>query len=145
MEKANLIGTCSALLILLLASLIFIFRLCGQARVEYWLGIAFMVIALPLVYLLVAANRFDRPAIYYIQIVIMLVFIIAELLLDYVFRIEFRHTQWMAITYTMLFFAGTGGMIGVAALSGKPYAILSVCLFFIMAILAFYQRQKTGM
>lgn len=145
MEKANFIGTCSALMIILLACLIFVFRLNGQAGVEYWLGIVFMAMALPLVYLLVTAHRFDRPSIYYIQIAIMILFIIAELLLDYIFKIDFRHTKWMAITYAMLFFAGTGGMIGIASHSGRLYSIIAVCLFFIMTILAFYQRSKTGL
>jgi hypothetical protein len=68
-----------------------------------------------------------------------------ELLLDYVFKVDFRNTQWIAIAYAILLFSGTGSMIGVAAHSGKIYVIISVCLFFLMAILAFYQRSKTGM
>jgi hypothetical protein len=75
----------------------------------------------------------------------MLAFMIAELLLVYVFKVDFRGTRWMVISYTMLFFAGTGGMIGVAAQSGKLYSIIAICLFFIMTGLAFYQRSKTGM
>ena len=69
----------------------------------------------------------------------------AELLLDYVFKIEFRQVRWMVISYVTLFFAGTGGMIGVAAEAGRSWSVSSVVLFLIMAVLAVVQRAKTGM
>ena len=57
-------------------SLIFIFRLFGQQIVEDWLGIAFFLTAIPLIYLLYTAKRLLRPTIYYIQLGIIIVFII---------------------------------------------------------------------
>jgi len=41
-----------------------------------------------------------------------------------------------------LFFAATGGLIGLASQAGKSWTIISIILFFIMAGLAFYQRAK---
>ena len=75
----------------------------------------------------------------------MMGFIIIELFLDYIFKVDFRNTRWMTVTYVMLFFAGTGGMIGIASQAGKVWAILAIILFFIMTTLAFVQRAKTGM
>jgi hypothetical protein len=144
-NKVNITGTYIALFILFICSLIFISRLSGQTKIEYWLGIILLFTSLPLIYLMFTAKQFHRPAIYYIQIGTMLVFIIAELALDYIFKVDFRNTRWMAICYVMLFFAGTGGMIGVASLSGKFYSIIAIILFFILAFLAFFQRIKTGM
>jgi hypothetical protein len=144
-NKANTTGTFVALFILFICSLIFISRLSGQTKIEYWLGIILIFTSLPLIYLIFTAKQFHRPAIYYIQIGTMLGFLIAELALDYFFKVDFRNIRWMAIGYVMLFFAGTGGMIGVAAQSGKLYSIIAIILFFIMAFLAFFQRIKTGM
>jgi hypothetical protein len=45
----------------------------------------------------------------------------------------------------MIFFGGTGGMLGVASHAGKPWAYSAIGLFLCMAILAFIQRAKTGM
>ena len=75
----------------------------------------------------------------------MIGFIILELLLDYIFKVDFRHTKWMAISYAMFFFASTGGMIGIASQAGKSWSISAVILFLIMAALAFIQRAKTGL
>jgi hypothetical protein len=50
----------------------------------------------------------------------------------------------MVIHFIPLFFAGTGGMLGVAANAGCGWTISAVILFFITAILAFVQRAVTG-
>ena len=143
--KANYLGTISALIILITCNLIFVFRLLGLSKIEYYAGILFIITSLPVVYLLFIANEFHRPAIYYIQLGIMLTFIVVEFLLDYLFKFNFRDTRWMVVTYAMLFFAATGGMIGIASLSGRIYSIISILFFLIMTFLAFYQRAKTGM
>ena len=59
--------------------------------------------------------------------------------------IDFRNVQWMVISYVVLFFAGTGGMLGVARNAGRGWTILAVSLFLVMAALAFIQRAVTGM
>jgi uncharacterized membrane protein YesL len=74
----------------------------------------------------------------------MLLWIIVLFLVDYVFKLDFRQTQWMVISYVVLYFAGMGGMIGVAAKAGLGWTISAVILFFIAGILAFVQRAVTG-
>ncbi len=145
LNKLNLFGACTALYVLMVCILILIFRLLKKHSVEYGLGIAFMAALIPLVYLLFTASQMGRSPLYYIQLVIMIAFIIVELVLDYIFQATFRQTQAIVIPYVMFFFAGTGGMIGIAAQAGKPWAVISIILFFIMTFLAFYQRTKTGM
>jgi hypothetical protein len=65
-------------------------------------------------------------------------------LVDYVLKVDFRQTQWMVISYVVLYFAGIGGMIGVAAEAGRGWAISAVILFMIAGVLAFVQRAVTG-
>lgn len=143
--KANYLGSNIALTILITCNLIFIFRLFGFKKIEYWLGILFLLTALPILYLIYTAKEYHRPTIYYIQLVVMLTFIAVEFLFDYVLKINFRNTKWLMIFYVMLFFASTGGMIGIASISGIFYSEVSILLFLIMTFLAFYQRYKTGM
>jgi hypothetical protein len=98
----------------------------------------------PLVYLLVNAPGSDRPILYYIQIGLMLIWLITLFLVDYVIKYDFRQTLWMVISYVVLAFAGLGGMIGIASLAGRSWTISSVILFIIVAILGFVQRAVTG-
>jgi hypothetical protein len=143
--KLNLFGAYIAIIILITSNLIFVFRLINQQTAEYWTGIAFMLMAIPLIYLIYSSSNIERPTLYYIQLMLMIGFIILELSLDYIFKVDFRHTKWMAISYAMFFFASTGGMIGVASQAGKSWSISAVILFLIMTALAFIQRAKTGL
>ncbi len=142
---ANRMGGIISLLALLLCILIFVFRLLAMSLAEQWLGALFMATALPFIYLLLGARRLHRKPLYYIQLGAILVFIVLELFLDYIYQVDFRSVQWKTILYVMFFFAGTGGLIGVASLAGKKWTYAALILFFLMTLLAFWQRAKTGM
>jgi hypothetical protein len=144
-NKVNRLGGISSLILLGLCILIFVFRLAGYPVIERCLGWFFLAMALPFAYLLVSARALKRPAIFYIQVVAILFFILIELLLDYIFNVEFRNVKWMTVLYVMFFFAGTGGLIGIASLEGKRWSALAIVLFLLMTFLAFWQRAKTGM
>jgi hypothetical protein len=60
------------------------------------------------------------------------------------FNLKPGHWVGITILLVMLYFAGAGGMIGIAALAGRGWMISAVILFFIAAILAFVQLAVTG-
>ena len=145
LEKTNQMGAVVAMALYTLYILMFILRLLDKLQLGHWIASLQFLAALPLVYLLVMAPRLERPALYMIQISLMLVFLLLELLLDYILAVEFRQAGWAVISYVTFFFAATGGMLGLAALAGRAWTIPAVILFFIMAVLAFVQRAVTGM
>ena len=141
----NLYGALLANVINITTISIFIARLLGEPDIGHWIGIIIQVSIIPLFYLLYAAKSLNRTRIYYIWIGLMITFIIVEFLVDWYPKIEFRNNLMIVIPYVMLFFGATGGMIGVASLAGKKWAIITITSFLIMAVLAFAQRQITGM
>jgi len=145
LDKTNQIGAMTAVAFYLSASLVFIFRLLGKPQYGLWIGYFEFLLAIPLLYLLLKAPALQRPTLYYIQIGCMLAWLVLEALLDYILKIDFRHVSWVVICYVVLFFAGTGGMLGVAANAGRRWSIPAIILFLIMAGLAFVQRAATGM
>jgi len=145
MERLDLFGAWIAQAIFILSILVFVSRLAEKPGLEHWMGLLLLCTALPLGYLLVRAPGHQRPPLYYVQIGLMLTFLAVEFALDYALKIEFRQVRWMVIAYVMLFFGGTGGMMGVASEAGPRWMASSVILFLIMACLAFVQRAKTGM
>jgi hypothetical protein len=145
LEKTNLLGAATAIAFFVSAIMIFVFRLLGKPQYGHWIGYFEFLLAIPLIYLLVQAPQLGRPALYYIQIGCMLAWLLVEALLDYILKMDFRQVQWMVISYVVLFFAGTGGMLGVAANAGRNWSIVAIILFLIMAVLTFVQRAVTGM
>jgi len=145
MHKSNILGGVISLLALALCILIFVFRLNGMPVVERGLGIVFLCTGIPFFYLLLGAKMLHRQRLYYIQLGAILTFIVLEMFLDYAFQIDFRHIKWLTIVYVMFFFAGTGGLIGIASQAGKNWTYAAIFLFLLMTALAFWQRAKTGM
>ena len=144
-NAANLLGSVTALYMMSMLISVFICRLARKNNAEYVPGILFMISAVPLLYLLYTAGRFQRPVIYSVQIICLLFFIGLELVLDYVLKIDFRKMSGLRAVYVIFFFAGTGGLIGIASHSGAFFTLTSVVLFWITAILSIYQHKKTGM
>ncbi len=144
-NQLNFYGAILANLINVSAISIFIARLLGEPEIGHWIGIIILFSIIPLIYLLCSAKSLNRPGIYYIWISLMIVFIIIEFLVDWFPKIEFRNSLIIVIPYVMLFFGATGGMIGVASLAGKRWTLITAISFLIMFVLAFVQRQITGM
>ena len=144
-ERMDLLGAIVAVSLYSLYILLFVLRLLGQARIGHWIASLQFMAVIPLIYLLLKAPQLGRPGLYYVQIGLMLVFLLVELLLDYIYLVNFRQVRWMVLSYVVLFFAATGGLLGVAAYAGRTWTVAAVILIFIMAVLAFVQRAVTGM
>lgn len=145
LEKVNLLGAIVAVTFYVSAILVFTFRLLGKPQYGLWIGYFEFLLAIPMIFLLLKAPQLERPALYYIQIGCLLAWLVVEALLDYILKIDFRNVRWMVISYVVLFFAGTGGMLGVARYAGLGWSISAIILFLIMAVLTFVQRAVTGM
>ena len=146
LEQINLLGAEITLFYYFSTIMIFVLRLLGKADWGAKLGLVQTLVAIPLAgYLLYTAVQLERTTLYWIQVALFLAFLIVELLVDFVFKIDFRGVRWMVISYVTFFFAASGGMIGVASLAGTGWVIAAVVLFLVMAILAFVQRAVTGM
>ena len=145
LEKINLLGAVTAIAFFISAILVFAFRLLGKPQYGHKIGYFEFLLAIPLIYLLIQAPQLERPALYYIQVACMLAWLALEALLDYILKVDFRNVKWMVISYVVLFFAGTGGLLGVASNAGCGWSISAIILFLIMTILTFVQRAVTGM
>ena len=145
MEKTNLIGAITAVVFMASAILVFISRLVKRPQIGHWLGWLEILLILPLLYLLFKAPQEERPWLYYVQIAAAILWLLVELLLDYILKIDFRQVRWMVITYVVLFFAGAGGLVGIASNAGKPWSIIAIELSLVMTMFTFVQRAVTGM
>lgn len=144
LNTLNLIGAITAHVIFISSIITFLARIFLKTQPGHWLGTPLLLMVFPLVYLLIKAPAVQRPFLYYLQVSIMLIWLLLCFLLDYVFKVNFRETQWMVISYVIVYFAGLGGMIGISSLAGRGWTISAVILFFVAFVLAFVQRAITG-
>ena len=133
--RLNLAGAVVAHWIYAVSILVFVLRLLQMPKLGHWIGSGVLLAAFPLGYLLTRSPSLGRSTLYFLQVGLMLAWLVAAFLLDWWPGIEFRQTRWVVIPYVMLFFAGAGGMIGVAALAGRGWTISAVGMFLIMGVL----------
>jgi hypothetical protein len=143
-EKLDLLGAITAQVIFISSIITFLSRMIFKIGPGHWVGTPILLMAFPLAYLLAKASGSDRPTLYYIQVSLMLIYLIILFLVDYVYKFDFRQTQWMVISYVVLAFSAMGGMIGVASLAGRSWTVSSIILFLVSITLAFVQRAVTG-
>ena len=142
---ADLVGAITANVYMLLIIAIFIARILGLLEISRWIGFTSSLVIFPLLYLFIVGLRTSRRKIYFAWLALMILFVLFELIIDQILRVDLRSQQSSVIPYVMFFFAATGGMIGVASQAGKTWAITTVIIFLIMATLAFVQRGITGL
>ena len=143
-RKLDLLGAIVAHIIYVSSIVTFMSRLLFEVQPGHWIGMPILLMAFPLAYLLLKAPQLNRAPLYYIQVGLMLTWIVVLFLVDYALKLEFRQTQWAVIGYVMLYFGGAGGMIGVAAEAGRGWTVSAVIFFLIAGILGFVQRAVTG-
>ncbi len=142
---ADLIGAITANVYMLLIIAVFVARILGLLEISRWIGFTSSLVIFPLLYLFIVGLRTSRRKIYFAWLALMILFVLFELIIDQILRVDLRSQQSSVIPYVMFFFAATGGMIGVASHAGKTWAITTVIIFLIMATLAFVQRGITGL
>jgi hypothetical protein len=144
-KNSNLIGAISANVYMLLIIALFAARILGWLEIERWIGIVSSLILIPLIYLFVVGLKTNRRMIYFVWLGLMILFVLFELIVDDILRVDFRSVQWTVIPYVMFFFAATGGMIGVARQAGKAWSMVTYMIFLVMAVLTFVQHGITGL
>ena len=87
---------------------LFTARLAGWDGGDRIFGAVALLIVVPVTYLLLRALGERRRLLYFIWIAVILLFQAVELLLDYVFAVDFRQNTAIVIPYVMLFFAAMG-------------------------------------
>ena len=122
---------------------IFLARVYKYPKIEYWLGIIFILSIIPLTLMFLKSFAFNREGLYYMQLILMMSFIVLELILDYLLKIDFRQNRAVLIPYVTLFYASSGGMIGVASHSGKQWITITVMTFLLMTAASLVMHFKT--
>ena len=142
---ADLIGAITANVYMLLIIAVFVARILGLLEISRWIGFTSSLVIFPLLCLFIVGLRTSRRKIYFAWLALMILFVLFELIIDQILRVDLRSQQSSVIPYVMFFFAATGGMIGVASQAGKTWAITTVIIFLIMAVMSFVQRGITGL
>jgi hypothetical protein len=127
---------------LLLAS-IFLSRPRGMKRLERMLGLFGIGLGIPLTVALITNLRAGRAWWFWFLPGLLLAFMLVELLLDYILRIEFRQTRLLG-PYLLLYYAALMGMIGYAFQVRTAYGFATLGTYFISLLATWYSYSRVG-
>lgn len=127
---------------LLLAG-IFLSRPRGMKRLERMLGLIGVGLGLPLTVALIINLGAERAWWFWVLPGLLLVFMLVELLLDYILRIEFRRTRLLG-PYLLLYYAALMGMIGYAFQVRTVYGFATLGTYFINLLATWYSYSRVG-
>ena len=122
---------------------IFLSRPAELQQLEFILGIILLLLALPTLYCVVRNAALKRGVWYWLLPLLLVVFLLVELLLDYLFLPGFRQTRWLG-PYLGLYYLSLMGMIGYSFLAGKKEGFITLVTYFLNQIATFYSYFSVG-
>lgn len=143
-ENINLLGAIVANVNNIILTLLFIARIYKYPKAEYLLGILFMLSIFPLLFMLVNSLGTKKEFLYFLQLILMIGFIVIEFLLDYLLKIDFRQNRNYIIPYITLFYASLGGMIGIGSHGGKHWTAITIITFLLVVAASLTMHFKTN-
>lgn len=122
---------------------IFLSRPKGKKKLERILGIIIVSMILP-VGSAIFMNFYGNREWWSIVLPgILILFLMVELLLDYVLNLNFRKTRWIW-PYLMLFYLALMAMIGYSFLIEKFYGFVTLSTYFLALFATWYSYAKVG-
>jgi len=122
---------------------IFLSRPSGLEKVEYILGLVMVSLILP-VGLAILLNAMARREWWTIVLPLLLIlYLVIELLLDYILKLDFRSTA-LLWPYLVVFYVALMGMIGYSFLIKKSFGYVTLCTYFLSLLATWYSYAKVG-
>jgi hypothetical protein len=127
----------------LLLAAMFFFRARRRPAIGQTLGWAAVALAVTLAAAAVANLSAGRGWPFWGLPLVTCFYCLAELLLDGVFKFDFRRSRWLG-PYLTLYYLGLFAMIGYAFLAGKPQGFVTLLTYFINLAVTFYAYARVG-
>jgi hypothetical protein len=127
----------------LLLTAIFLCRPKGLRKAERVCGLVCVSMVLPLG-VAVILNFLGNRELWMILLPLrMILFLVLELLFDYILMWEFRKTRWLW-PYLLLYYSALMAMIGYSFLIGKTYGFITLGTYFLGLMATWYSYAKVG-
>ncbi len=136
-RKIDLIVVYFANLINILIAFLFIARMSGLTELENCLGIAVIIIGFVLGYIAYFNKKNSRDKWETYLLIPIFLFMIIELMLDYIFVLDFRNSIIVG-PYILLYYIGAWGLIGYSFRFEKMWGFITLGTYFLMMIISIY-------
>ncbi len=122
---------------------IFLSRPFGLKGLEHTLGAIQIALVVPTAIAVAANLRAGREWWTVALPALLIAFLLVELVLDYVLKVDFRHTRLLG-PYLGLYYLALMGMIGYSFAIGKRYGAVTLATYFLQLFATWYSYARVG-
>lgn len=122
---------------------IFLSRPLGMVRLERTLGWIQIALAIPVAVCVVVNALAGRGVWYVLLPSLLVVFLLVELVFDYILETNFRQSRWLG-PYLLLYYLALMGMIGYAFLVSTTYGFITLATYFLNLLATWYSYAQVG-
>jgi hypothetical protein len=115
----------------------------GLDRLGRVCGITLLVLGIPVIVAIVFNAATGREWWRIALLVPLVIFLLMELLFDYILNLPFRETSLLT-PYLVAFYIAVIGMVGYAFSVGKPHGLITVVTYFIQLAATAYSYSQVG-
>jgi hypothetical protein len=138
LNTIDLIFMLSAIAFNLLIAAIFIAQKYGKENLVRIFGILWLWLLVPLTVVFVSYWRAGRERWILISFGLVFLYMLVELLLDYVFKVDFRSKAITHVPYILLEYAALFSLIGIALEIDRAWGtVIAICFWILMGSLVF--------
>jgi hypothetical protein len=123
-------------------AIILLTRVIRLPRVEY-VGLVWVTFIIALAIIVVLNIKGRREWWTIVLPSLLIAFLLLELVLDYILKLDFRNTRLLG-PYLLMYYLSLMGMIGYSFLIGKIYGFVTLTIYFLNQIVTFYSYFKVG-
>ncbi len=143
MEIMDAVFLVSAVAFNLLIAAIFIAQKWGKARLVRAFGIAWLLLGIPLLAVFILYLFAGREAWVMIYFGFILGYMLFELLLDYILKIEFRQKPILHIPYIIIEYIALFGLVGISFAIDRTWGfIVAICFWILLGSLIYLYWDK---
>jgi CDP-diglyceride synthetase len=122
---------------------IFLSRPRGLDKAEYMLGLIMVALILPVGFAVLLNALRKREWWTIVLPLLLIVFLVIELLFDYILKLDFRSTA-LLWPYLLVFYAALMAMVGYSFLVKKSFGYVTLCTYFLSLLATWYSYAKVG-
>jgi hypothetical protein len=115
----------------------------GWKRLEHYVGLINIILVVPLITIVILNLLWGREWWTFVLPILLIIFDLLELILDYILKIEFRKTRLLG-PYLLLFYLSQWAMIGYTFQVTTIYGIITLITYFISLGSTAYSYKKVG-
>jgi hypothetical protein len=122
--------------------LIFLARYRGPEGLEHKIGYLVIACIIPLIIILINYILIGKDLWILIYLIIIISFLIFEMILDYILKLNFRRNLKIVVPYTLFYYVAFWGLLAISFVIDLVFGFIVFSIFMLSVVVTIYTHKK---